>query len=157
MKKFNIDSADLLFWSMVSLIVMAVVFGADEVIERKIYSNKHDNFRPMPELSPKDEAAVYNIGDSLLTARKARFDALVQDYNEAMEDLSIYYRGILPVHEPFKKIYVKTQFADQIGVKNIKQYSKYLDQYEQDSLVPVYKNVYMTKYKPMIRNGVRSK
>ena len=37
MKKFNIDSADLLFWSMVSLIVMAVVFGADEVIVRKIY------------------------------------------------------------------------------------------------------------------------
>ncbi len=161
MKKFDIDSADLLFmiysWSMIGLLGAAVLFGIDEFIERKVYSNKHDNFRPMPELSQDEEAAVYNIGDSMLTARKARFDALVQDYNNTMDEVNIKYRGILPVHESFKKIYVKSKYANKIGVENIRQYSKYLDRYEQDSLAPVYRDVYQHKFLPTARNGVRSK
>lgn len=157
MKKLNIDSAELLFWAMVGLIVMAVGFGVEEIVEQNIYSNKHDNFRPMPELSQNEEAAVYNIGDSLLTERKARFDALVQDYNRTFEDVNIKYRGIMPVHQKFNKIYVSPKYANQIGVQNIKQYSKYLDRYERDSLQPVYKNVYYRRVLPLVHNGHTSK
>jgi len=157
MKKSNISSTDIFLLVCLSLMGFAVVFAIEDSIARDKYSHKHDNFRPIPGLSRYEDGLCYSIGDSTLKARKERFDALVQDYNEAFETVGKHYDGILSMSQKFDKIYVTPKYATQIGATNIRQYSRYIDQYKRDSLVPAYTNVYNNRVIPMIRNNTRKK
>ncbi len=157
MKKLNIDSSDVFLFVCLGLIGFTIVFAIEDVIARDKYSHKHDNFRPIPGLSRYMDVLCYSIGDSTLNARKARFDSLVKDYNEAFETVGKHYDGILSMTQKFDKIYVTPKYATQIGATNIRQYSKYIDRYKRDSLVPAYTNVYNNRVIPMIRNNTKKK
>jgi len=120
----------------------------------------HAMFKPIPRISAYEDSLVYSIGDSLLDVRKARYDALCQDYNftfDKMHELCRSWPFIGFFRTDFDKSPVTPEYAKQIGVKNLVQYDRFLDRYERDSLTQVYKNVYNHKVIPMIRNGARSK
>ncbi|MBO4480364.1 MAG: hypothetical protein J5742_01930 [Alphaproteobacteria bacterium] len=152
MRKHNLE-----LWIFCVAILAICATGVHDLAEESIYKSKHDNFRPIKNATRYEDSLVYNIGDSTLNARKARYDALVKDYNDAFDDVCARYRGIFPMHQKFHKIYVTPKYAKQIEVNNIKQYSKYIDRYERDSLAPVYCDVYKNKVVPMVRNNTQTK
>ena len=128
-----------------------------DIAQKEKYQHRHDNFKPIKNLSQYENALVYNAHDSVLTARKARYDLLVKDYNSSFDDMFIKSRGLFIVCKNFNNACVFPKYAKQVGVKNIRQFSKYISTYERDSLAPVYRNVYQSKIIPVIRNNTCTK
>ena len=118
---------------------------------------KHNDFKPMKNLSQYENALVYAAHDPILDARMARYDSLVHDYNDAFNAVLENYTGLFPIYHRFEKINVHPKYAKQIGANNLSQYSKYLDRFERDSVTPIYRNVYKKQVQPRIRNNTNSK
>lgn len=143
-------------------LILVTILGAFayNATKARMLRDTHDLFKPIPRISAYEDSLVYSIGDSLLDARKARYDALRQDYYftfDKMHELCRSWPFIGFFRTDFDKAPVTPEYAKQIGAKNLVQYDRYLDRYERDSLAPAYKNVYNKKVIPMIRNGVRAK
>lgn len=142
---------------MVSVFCSAFVFSVYDMGRNVNLKRKHNSFKPIKHLSTTEDSLVYSVGDSVLDARKARYDELVADYNYAFKEMSKMTDNCLVFHKRFDKHFVYPKFSEQIGAKNIVQYSKYLSRYERDSLVPVYRDVYRDKVIPKIRDNTQSR
>ena len=135
----NRNTVRQLFVFLAVFVLFGVVPGLVDQRVFEFYKTKHDNFEPMKGLLPQQDSSVYAIGDSVLNIRKARYDALVADYKYALDKME--YRPY-SVCSKFEKYNIHTKYADEIGAKTVRQYSRYLDGFENDSLGPAYRNVY---------------
>ena len=143
-----------LFW--LALLAVPVVGTIDGALYKK-YKNKYDKIKPISCLTATEDSLVYSIGDSVLNARVARYDELVRDYKYAFDEIDIKSKAVFIYKRNFDKYFVYPKYAEQIGAKNLKQYSTHIDDYIRDSLTPAYVNVYKNKVVPNIRNNTWSK
>jgi len=93
----------------------ATTWGADFVEEIQ-YANKHDKFRPSKQLTANPE---YN-------AKVARYYDLLFDYYNVHGQVYDYKNFGWRAHRDFDKMGIKSEFATQIGVKNLAEYSEYI-------------------------------
>ena len=140
----------------ISYVVTGVVTWAF-FVKRDNIKTRHDNFKPIKELSYYRDSLVYAANDSALDAVKARYDSLVYDYKYAFDEMFDNKENPFRIYNNFDKEYIYPQYSKEIGVKNLRQYSRYLDKYEQDSLAPIYRNVYRDKVVPFVRNNTRAR
>ena len=156
----NTKDSNKFIWADFCFLAMSATFMTllgVVVTSECFYITKHTHFKPVKGLTATQDSLVYSIGDSLLTARKARYDGLTDDYHKAASKMYAGWFYLFPAYSSFEEKDVRPMFATQIGVKNIHQYHKYLNRYEQDSLGPVYKDVYKNKATPLIRNNTSHK
>ena len=103
--------------------------------------------RLVKEMPQSSRDKVFNAGDSILNSRIARYDSLIQDYNLSVNEMR-NSTGILSFRSAeFDKHYVEPEFANQIGVKNLKQYKRYIQKFETDSIEPRMRYVYNNSVK----------
>ncbi len=121
------------------LTLVLLDLGIESIILNK-YKTKHDDFRPIKGVSRNENLRVYSYRDPEFQKCSRRYFELAADYRDAVCQM----RDNKPfaIHKNFENNGVRTRFARQINVKNIKQYDKYLTQYERDSLTPMYRAAY---------------
>lgn len=139
------------------LIIIAGFMGYAFIIEparESLY--KLDNVKPIKYVTPYEDSLVYAANDSVLNARKARYDALAKDYEYAYNIITKNYASFR-ARKHFDKMCIYPEYTDQIGVKNMTQYKRYIERYANDSLAPAYRDVYKNKVLPFVRNNTRTR
>ena len=96
-------------------LITATIAGTDFAEEIK-YSNKHDKFRPSKQLTANPK---YN-------AQVALYYKLLLDYYDIHKRVYEYENIGWRAHRDFAEMGIKSEFATQIGVKNLAEYSEYI-------------------------------
>ena len=137
MRKDKNESLSLILAGILTLILLDL--GIESILLNR-YRTKHDNFKPIKGVSREENLRVYSNRDMEFQKCKNRYFELTEDYRNAVMKM----RDCKPfaIHRKFENNGVRTQFAKQIGVKNIAQYDRYIKQYERDTLTPLYQKVY---------------
>lgn len=134
------DKSGIISLTLAGILTLILLDLGIESILLNRYRTKHDNFKPIKDVSREDNLKIYSDRDPEFQKCARRYFDLCQDYQGAV--IRMNDRKPFAIHKNFEKNGVRTRFARQINVKNIKQYDKYLTQYERDTLTPLYQKVY---------------
>ena len=128
--------------SWISIITLGIIWV---IADNTRYNN--NTKRLVKEMPQSSRDKVFNAGDSILNSRIARYDSLIQDYNFSVNEMR-NSTGILSFRSAdFDIHYLEPKFANQIGVKNLKEYKHYIQKFETDSLEPRMRYVYNNSVK----------
>lgn len=133
-----------------SVLVFAVLSISNLKLEKK-RETKYDKVKPISHLPDSIDNMVYNMGDSSLLAARARYDELVADYHYAWQELqkAETFKAFTYNAKEFNKYFVYPKFAEQIGVKYLIEYNRYIKGFINDTLTPLYVDVYKNKVAPL--------